>query len=522
MRAVRLPGPSAAVLGRPGTGQSLPRLAPRASGRVVITGLTRSGPATRRVPEWPEEPRSQAGTPRPLFEARPPLRKLAVVSDSDLLAAPDDHGVTPSALLTGLLTHPYIKLLRYRDEGPAAGLAGDGEPPRGWACLLPPDGEEQRGLVYAHDSGGWTYTGVSSAVAAHARGDGGAAYGDRPPEAAADQRERDALAAGVATAVEADLFITERPYLFGERKIHIPCVTLCRVQEALAMVGLYLRSQGEYVLWRAPDGSGGPTANEWLYYQIGAVALLQELWRWSGAQAAAPRQGTPYALVGLTGALLMRVVRALRTRDSFHRALNLPQQRDAVRTVLVNMDTILVMLMGAVDASARYIHVLLEVQGDHRDAGWQKGGWRSRLAGQSQPLADLFASGTPLADVLTILSRLRNTVHGQAIQATMRQNGQVRDAPITLPAEHESQVLASMDNLGGRAAWGAQPGAGGAVAVDPGQFVEQLFPAVLRLLNAVMAATPPAYVRSQQPHPDSGPRWYSERNRLSVSWQLGF
>ena len=199
-----------------------------------------------------------------------------------------------------------------------------------------------------------------------------------------------------------------------------------------------------------------------------------------------------------------------------------PSSENAVRTVLVDLDTILVMLMGAVDASARFIHVLLAVQGDQRDAGWQKGGWRSRLAGQGQPLADLFGSGAPLADVLTILSRLRNTVHGQAIQATMRQNGQVRDAPITLPAEHESQVLASMDNLGGRAAWGAQPGVGGAVAVDPGQFVEQLFPAVLRLLNAVMAATPPAYVRGQQPHPDSGPRWYSERNRLSVSWQLGF
>ena len=204
--------------------------------------------------------------------------------------------------------------------------AGDGEPPRGWACLLPPDGEEQRGLVYAHDSGGWTYTGVSSAVAARARGDAGAAYGDRPPEAAADQRERDALAAVVATVVEADLFITERPYLFGDRKIHFPCVTLCRVREALAMVGLYLRSQGEYVLWRAPDGAGGPTANEWLYYQIGAVALLPELWRWSGAQAAAPQQGTPDALGGLTGALLLRVVRALRARDSFHRALLLAER----------------------------------------------------------------------------------------------------------------------------------------------------------------------------------------------------
>ena len=121
MRAVRLPGPSAAVLGYSGTGQSFPRPGPRASGRFVITGLTRSGPATRRVPEWPEEPQSQAGTPLPLFKGRPPLRKLVVVADSDLLVAPDDHGVTPAALLTGLLTHPYIKLLRYRDEGACRG-----------------------------------------------------------------------------------------------------------------------------------------------------------------------------------------------------------------------------------------------------------------------------------------------------------------------------------------------------------------------------------------------------------------
>ena len=95
---------------------------------------------------------------------------------------------------------------------------------------------------------------------------------------------------------------------------------------------------------------------------------------------------------GLNGALQLRVVRALRTRDSFHRALNLPQHRDAVRTVLVELDAILVMLMGAVDASARFVHVLLAVQGAQRDAGWHKEGWRSRLAAHGQPLADLLAA----------------------------------------------------------------------------------------------------------------------------------
>jgi hypothetical protein len=182
----------------------------------------------------------------------------------------------------------------------------------------------------------------------------------------------------------------------------------------------------------------------------------------------------------------------------------------------------LVMLMGAVDASARFVHVMLGLPGQQREAGWQKPGWRSQFAGESQPLADLFGSGAPLADVLTILSRLRNTVHGQVIQATLRQNGLTRDAPVTLPAENESQILASMDNLGGQAAWGAEPAAGGGVTVDPGQFVESLFPAVIGLLNAVMAATPPAFVRGQRPHLDSAHPWYNERNCLSVSWQLGF
>ena len=57
--------------------------------------------------------------------------------------------------------------------------------------------------------------------------------------------------------------------------------------------------------------------------------------------------------------------------------------------------------------------------------------------------------------------------------------------------------------------------------VDPVQFMQRLFPAVLGLLNAVMAATPSDYVLSQPPSPDSGPHWYSERNQLSVRWQLG-
>jgi hypothetical protein len=94
-----------------------------------------------------------ANTPWPLFQPRPALRKLAVLADADLLTAPDDVDMTRAALLTGLLTHPYLKVLRYQDEGPATEQPGDGKLLKSWARLLAPDDEEYRGLVYAHDSG---------------------------------------------------------------------------------------------------------------------------------------------------------------------------------------------------------------------------------------------------------------------------------------------------------------------------------------------------------------------------------
>jgi len=53
----------------------------------VITGLTRSGVATRRDPEWPDKPQAHANTAWPLFEPRPALRKLIVLADADLVLA---------------------------------------------------------------------------------------------------------------------------------------------------------------------------------------------------------------------------------------------------------------------------------------------------------------------------------------------------------------------------------------------------------------------------------------------------
>jgi hypothetical protein len=65
--------------------------------------------------------------------------------------------------------------------------------------------------------------------------------------------------------------------------------------------------------------------------------------------------------------------------------------------MLVELDALLVLLMGAVDASARFIHTLLGLPADDKhQAGWQREGWRKKIAKENATLGNLFKSDTPL------------------------------------------------------------------------------------------------------------------------------
>jgi hypothetical protein len=116
----------------------------------VIPRLARSSPVMRRAPEWPEWPPPHRQLSGALFEPRPPLRMLRVLADADLLAEPDDRTLSPKLILTGLLAHCYMRLLRYGDDGPSLTIPRlqYGTPETGlavaesWAELLPPDGNE--------------------------------------------------------------------------------------------------------------------------------------------------------------------------------------------------------------------------------------------------------------------------------------------------------------------------------------------------------------------------------------------
>jgi hypothetical protein len=225
--------------------------------------------------------------------------------------------------------------------------------------------------------------------------------------------------------------------------------------------------------------------------------------------------------------------RALITRDEFHLVYNkLQNDPGNSREMLARLDTMLVLLMGAMDVTARVAHRVLGLTGNIHNAGWQRQ-WINSVAAADPALSTVFTTNTNNWHALTILRLLRNTVHGQAIRSVpVRLSGGSVETEIQLPADDEAAVVASMDALGGRASWGAHNVAAGGVQIYPSIFVERLWPEIIRALNDVIDATPVERLSNAnltpadiQPPPDSTDGMsgtFDQSNRNMIRWQLGF
>ena len=360
---------------------------------------------------------------------------------------------------------------------------------------------------------------------------GSTAYPGLGSQEAAARREKDGLAAQVAAALKADIFITERPYLFEISPGSTLGVTICNPRDALALVALYLRAQSEFLVWRDPVGTSF-SMNHDLYFWVGARELLPAAWRWHAACVQKSANGGDPGMQPLAEALLRRTQRGLQSRDAFHIAFNQPQNSDSSRDVLAQLDSMLVLLMSAVDVSARVAHLVLGLTSGIYYAGWQRRPWLIEVRIADAALAALFDNATNNWHALTILRLLRNTVHGRAIrEIRVRLSGGAIQTQIQLPPDNEADILASMDVLGGRSSWGCSTSSTG-IQVNPAIFVERLWPEILRVLNETMVATPMERLANVSltpaghlPPPDSTsgvPGVFDEPNRLSIRWQLGF
>jgi len=187
---------------------------------------------------------------------------------------------------------------------------------------------------------------------------------------AADRRAADAAAVGTAEAMHADLFVTDRPYATGRQR-HADGVAVCTPAEALPIVGLYLRSQGEFDVYGSAPGRCPLSMNRGLYYDVGSRDMLPSGWRWGTAC----NQHEVDGLGAIAMAVFDRFARTPRVRDDLLRAVNRTQNNDIAEDVLLALDTCLLMRMGAFDSTAPVVHAVLNLNGSSYGAGWQRDRW---------------------------------------------------------------------------------------------------------------------------------------------------
>lgn len=475
-----------------------------------------------------------------LFKVDKTLRRLRVVVDADLLAGPVPAALTPIGLLGGLLTHDDLEVWRYADGGPPPGIPelpvpwSDAGYAIGWIVATPAQPADE---LVSHDlvwSDGRTATHggiVGNMVEFAANDTRAAAYTDLSVDQARQRREADAVAACAAQELQADLYITERPYLHAATWALADGVNFCSPRDALAVVGLYLRSQGTFLISRGTDGRGSETLNKGLFYWVGARELLPEGWRWFTACVTHDHARGADELIYLGGAVFQRLTRTLQARDDLLRAMNMAQNHDVAESAVTALDTCLVFLMGALDAAARVAHYVLGLPpADVYRAGWQKNqAWLKDVAARAPTLAAVVGAGTVGLDALTVLRLLRNTVHGAGLRVLAVGRGARSDQEtlVGLPRADHTEILAIADRRGGRDSWGLREVLPGELHADPGALLERLLPDVIVLLNNLMGATPVEGLAGVALKPtDLGPPAdahgpFAEYRRQSIRWQLG-
>jgi hypothetical protein len=488
----------------------------------------------RAAPEWPDEVKPDTQ----LFHPRLPLRKLLVVMDAEVENEADPNlsllGQLDGRLLVAdLVKHDYIVLYRYADDGPPAGAGGHtvqnypGLVHPGWVIAEEVDTAEgiQVGIRYSQSLTQLAWRGApSNQLTIAERDENTGAYSEMTAEEAKVRRHTDARAYLAADAIGADLFITHRDYLLKSSQYSSDGVLVCGPEDALAFIGLYLRTQGEFRILSDFKFSRG------LFYLAGTHQLLSSGQRWRRAIGQYSAGSGDKALERISWSLIQRVDRALEERDRLHAALNRRQNNDVRDEALVLLDTILLWFMSAFDVAARVANRVLGLGFSDNQVGWQRDGWRKKVEEICPGLAAVMGAGTSGRNVLTIVRLLRNSVHGAALQGAAYHNSRGPQQTIVgLPPDDEPKILAAMDAEGGRAAWGVVleiPDY--QVQLDPGVFIETAFRAVIPLLNELMDATPIEklpYVDLDAPEqvarggPYDNP--FSAEIGKSIRWQLG-
>ena len=304
--------------------------------------------------------------------------------------------------------------------------------------------------------------------------------------------ERQLVVAQLVEALECDLLLTGSELLGGK----LPAGLIERANAATpsqtaAIVGLYLRSRGEFVVDKSETHEQRLTRG--LFYWLLTRAVLPAGWPWFSACVHSSHQSKDEDRALLLGqSALARIGRAFRARDRLLEQAQHPPNEDAADEALFQLDIALLMLTGAFDASARVAHLAYRLPGSLHDAGWRRAPWIRGLARLAPELAESVAPESARRDVLDLIGLLRNTIHGEGLQGfAFREVSRPLDTEhlVHLPRSSANRLRSIVERRGGLSPWGIREIGSDVLALSADDFVERLLPESTTILDQLMADT---------------------------------
>lgn len=423
----------------------------------------------------------------PLYKGSQVSRDLRVVIDSELMVEP--LGESPSDTLAGLLWAPNISFHRYADQGAPDTAetfkAPWGNPaPIGWVTieLVPEDDWINSHRVRWCNRDELTEAAIARDfydVACQILREADIGEKTRHPE--------DALMVLAAQQIRADLVVTNRESILSTEIPLADGVTVVTPEDALGLVGHYLRSTGNFLVWRSQFGK--VSVNKGRFFSLAVRECLPAASRFRASCLLIDHQRGDEALCHLAAAVLQRLARSMVQRDEVWKAINQVQDVDTAEDALTGLDSCLLFLMAAVDALARIAHVALELEGEHHLVGWQKRDWLRQVARKKPELAELVSDSSKGYHVLVVLRLLRNGIHGEGlVPLAVSMEPRVCETVVGLPARDAQRIVEAVDAIGNLDAWGLHEIVPGRMHADPSRLIEKLLPEVFSLMNALMKA----------------------------------
>lgn len=459
----------------------------------------------------------------PLYAGDRVERDLVIIIDADTVQGNPEGGET-NDLLLGLVTHKNVKMYRYADDGPppetpTLGLDFGEAAAIGWLVAeeCGSDGITSHTVTYSDGHHITDSAIVRGLVPRFAKSVGRMSAG-----VTNGQLDRDSLMLIAASEVGADILVTARDTLLAARPFNTPeTITIASPAEAIPMLGLYIRSKGEYFATKTARMAF--TYNKGLYWQRVAGLYIPELLNVTArAVQLAQTRGTP-TLGLLAVAVQRRLARIFERRDGIWRLIDQKQDRDIAEDTLTAIDALLTFLMSASDALAKLADGVIGTDVQPAFVGWQKKDWLKAITRGDAAIGALFDASAQPARALEVLRLLRNCIHDEGLDAVAVQtSNRIHETWIVLPDSQAAAITGAMIKLEPLEKWGVHAAPDGSFLAEVAPLMEMLLLKTLAAFDAVIQRVS-QILETMTTTPKFGPDSQVNEALLSLhlQWQVG-